>query len=124
MLFKPGTQTLITSHLEALDLWEKLNLYMAASRRNLEEHETKRRKGPKGNFGGALCQAGNGSKGFGVSMGFEAEMEELMGEFFFKTNSKSTCLGRHISFKHSTSLYDKNVFQRKNATSLAGSQKV
>ena len=38
--------------------------------------------------------------------------------FFFKTHSKSTCLGRHISFKHSTSLYDKNVFQRKNATSL------
>jgi len=84
---------LITSHLEALDLWEKLNLYMAASRRNLEEHELKRRKGPKGNFGGALCQAGN-VKGFGVSMGFEAEIELMEGVF-----KKKNTFEKHMSWK-------------------------
>ena len=67
-------------NLEALDLWEKLNLYMAACRRNLEEHEreSKRRKGPKGfgkGFGGAFGQAEN-VKGVGVSCGVD-------GEFFF-----------------------------------------
>lgn len=61
---------LLMINLEALDLWEKLNLYMAASRRNLEEHEreSKRRKGPRGNFGGAFGQAGTG---------FEAEIEVM-----------------------------------------------
>ena len=49
---------------------------MAASRRNLEEHETKRRKGPKGNFGGALCQGGSEASDEDVEESEEEEIEE------------------------------------------------